>query len=215
MHRVFQRISAGAVAIVASAGMSPPPAPSDEAVQLFARSGAMNAGLKMYTAAVHVDFGLRTFPYLKFHVEGHTTFQKPNDFSVQFDRVPWFAKGFEHIKMDALEPQTWPQRYEVSSLTHRGDRTIVEMRLKVPGNLKNVHAEFDAGGLRQIVWSYDNGGRISFELNPMTVDGIVVPGSENADIHVPGYHVVAHATFTGYNVTKDPQPPLSDNATSP
>jgi hypothetical protein len=202
MHRLLQRISAGAAAILASVGMSPPLVPNDEAIQLFAHSGSLTAGLRMYTSAVHVDFLLRTFPYLRFHVNGHTTFQEPDDFSVQFEHVPWFAKGFEHIKMDALEPQTWPQRYDVSSLVHQGDRTILEMRDKIAGNVKNVHAEFDASGLRQVVWSYVNGGRISVELNLTTVDGVTVPASESADIHVPGYHVVAHATFSDYSVTK-------------
>jgi hypothetical protein len=32
----------------------------------------------------------------------------------------------EHIKMDALEPQTWPPRYEVVSLAHQGDQTTFE-----------------------------------------------------------------------------------------
>lgn len=215
MIRLLQCITAGTTAILVSTGMSAPPEPSDEALQLFARSGSLTAGLRSYTSAVHVDFGLRTFPYLKFHVEGNTTFQKPDDFSVHFDHVPWFAKGFEHIKMDALEPQTWPLRYEVVSLAHQGDRTTLEMRDKTAGNVKNVHAEFDATGLRQVVWSYVNGGRISVQLNPTMVDGINVPGSESADIRVPGYHVVAHATFSDYRLTKDGEANLGEAAAPP
>jgi hypothetical protein len=190
------------------------PAPTDEAAQLFARSGAQVANLKSYTSALHVDFGLRTFPYLKFHVEGATSFLRPDDFSVHFQHVPWFAKGFEHVKMDELEPQTWPQRYTVVSLTHQGDRTIVEMRDRLAGNVKGVHAEFDESGLRRVQWSYTNGGVINVELNPTNVDGVYLPASESADIRVPGYHVQAHATFTGYAVVKDSRPNGGETAST-
>ncbi|HTJ27481.1 MAG TPA: hypothetical protein VMA36_15075 [Candidatus Limnocylindria bacterium] len=217
MNRSFHALAAIA-GLAALTAQSPAPAPTDEAAQLFARSGAQVANLKSYTSALHVDFGLRTFPYLKFHVEGDTAFVRPDDFSVHFKHVPWFAKGFEHIKMDAIEPQNWPQRYIVDSVTHQGDRTVIEMRDKIAGNVKNVRAEFDASGLRRVEWSYTNGGRITVDLNPVNVDGVFVPASESADIRVPGYHVEAHATFTDYAVVKDSRPSggeTASNSTAP
>jgi hypothetical protein len=211
---------AAVAALVALTGQAPAPAaglataPPDAAAQLFARSAAQVANLKSYTSALHVDFSLLTFPYLKFHVEGETSFASPDDFSVHFKHVPWFAKGFEHIKMDPLEPQTWPQRYIVESLTQHGDRTILEMRDKTAGNIKGVHAEFDATGLREIVWSYTNGGRITVNIDPANVDGIYVPVRESADIRVSGYHVAASATFTGYAIVKDSRPNSGETTAS-
>jgi hypothetical protein len=213
MNRSLQPFAALA-ALVALSAQSPAPAPTDEATQLFARSGAQVANLKSYTSALHVDFGLRSFPYLKFHVEGDTSFAQPDDFSVHFKRVPWFAKGFEHIKMDPLEPQTWPQLYIVDSLTHKGDRTILEMREKTAGNIKDVHAEFDATGLRQVVWIYVNGGRITVNIDPALINGLYLPTHESADIRVPGYHVHANATFTNYAVVKDSRPGGGETASA-
>jgi hypothetical protein len=205
---------AAVAALTALTGQSPAPALTDEAVQLFARSGAQVANLKSYTSSLHVDFALRTFPYLKFHVEGNTSFVSPDDFSVHFKHVPWFAKGFDHMKMDAIEPQNWPQLYIVDSVTHQGDRTIVEMHDKVPGNIKVVHAEFDASGLRRVDWAYKNGGDITVDITPTNVDGIFVPASESANIRVPGYHVEAHATFTNYAVVKESRPAGDDTAST-
>jgi hypothetical protein len=212
--------------LAAVAGLSaeaPSPAPTaqiastastDEASQLFARSAAQVAPLKSYSSALHVDFGMRTFPYLKFHVEGDTTYVKPDDFSVHLRHVP-FAKGFEHMKMDAIEPQDWPRLYVVDTVAHKGDRTIVEMHLKTPGNLKGVHAEFDASGLRRVDWSYLNGGHITVLLNPTVIDGVSVPASESADIRIPGYHVTASATFTNYAIVKESSSSVGSAAAAP
>jgi hypothetical protein len=40
-------------------------------------------------------------------------------------------------------------------------------------------------------------------VNPTNVDGIPVPATEDADIKLPAYHVVAHATFTDYKIVTD------------
>ena len=179
------------------------PAPSDEAAKIFAVSGTRTAQVQSYTSKLNVDFALRTFPYLKFHVTGHIEYKRPNLYSVHFDHVPWFGKGFENMKMDPLEPQTWPEHYDVASVAHEGDRTHFEMRDKVAGNVKGIHAELDADGLRRIEWKYVNGGRIDVRVNPVVVEGVPVPATEDADIKLPAYHVTAHATFSDYKIVTD------------
>ncbi|HEV3088696.1 MAG TPA: hypothetical protein VGX96_15910 [Candidatus Elarobacter sp.] len=196
-----------AALIVASIGLlaeaPAPTAPAEEAARVFAVTGARSAPVQSYTSKLHVDFALRTFPYLKFHLEGHIAYKRPNLYSVHFDRVPWFGKGFENMKMDPLEPQTWPEHYDIASIAHDGERTSVEMRDKVAGNIKGVHAELDADGLRRIQWQYVNGGRIEVKVNPTLVDGVPVPATEDAEIKLPAYHVVAHATFSDYKIVTD------------
>ncbi len=192
--------------IVASLGLLaevPAPAPSEEAARVFAVSGARSAPVQSYTSKLHVDFALRSFPYLKFHLEGHIEYKRPNLYSVHFEHVPWFGKGFENMKMDPLEPQTWPEHYDVASIARDGDRTAVEMRDKVSGNVKAIFAELDADGLRRIQWHYTNGGRIDVHVNPQIVEGVPVPATEDADIKLPAYHVVAHATFSDYKIVTD------------
>jgi hypothetical protein len=186
--------------------------PSEEAAKLFAQSGTRTAPVQSYTSKLHVDFALRSFPYLKFHLEGKIAYKRPNLYSVHFDHVPWFGKGFENMKMDPLQPQTWPEHYDVASIAHEGERTHVEMRDKVTGNVKGIHAELDNDGLRRIQWKYHNGGLIDVRVNPSVVDGIPVPATEDADIKLPAYHVVAHATFTDYKIVTDGAPPSASAA---
>jgi hypothetical protein len=200
--RLLQRVAVLA-ATIALVGEAPAPSQSEEAARLFAISSTRTAGIQSYTSRLHVDVALRSFPYLKFHLNGTISFKRPDLYSVHFEHVPWFGKGFEDLKMDPLVPSTWPEHYDVTSLTHAGDRTLFEMRDKVDGHIKGVHAELDAEGLRKIEWAYLNGGNIGLAVTPTIVSGIPVPASEDADIKLPTYHVVCHATFTDYKIVTD------------
>ncbi len=51
--------------------------------------------------------------------------------------------------------------------------------------------------------TYTNGGAIDVRVNPVVVDGVPVPSSEDAEIKLPAYHVVAHATFSDYSIVRD------------
>jgi hypothetical protein len=199
MRSILRRIAV----LVAAIGLLAEAPAQQEAERTFAASGARIATIRSYTSAVHVDFALRSFPYLKFHLEGHMAWARPNDYSVHFDHVPWFGKGFEHMKADALEPATWPEHYDVTAFSRKGDRTLVEMRDKTTGNIRSVHAELDEDGLRRIVWQYVNGGKIDVTITPHLVDGVPVPVEEDAEIKLPAYHVVAHATFSDYHIVND------------
>jgi hypothetical protein len=178
--------------------------PPDDAARVFATTGARTAAVRSYSFSLHVDFVLRSFPYLRFHLDGTGRYLRPDLYSIHFHSVPWFGKGFENIKMDPLEPVTWPQTYDVISLAHDGDRSVFEMKDRVDGHIKGVHAEIDGDGLRAVKWSYVNGGAIQVSVNPTHVDGYPVPNTEDADIQLPGYHVTAHATFDDYKLVTDP-----------
>ena len=203
MRNVLQRAALIAASIGMLAEAPAPAAPSEEAAKIFAQSGTRTAQVHSYTSKLHVDFKLRSFPYLAFHLEGRIEYKRPNLYSVHFDHVPWFGKGFENMKMDPLEPQTWPEHYDIASIAREGDRTRVEMRDKVAGNIKGIHAELDPDGLRRIEWQYVNGGRIDVHVTPVFVEGVAVPATEDAEIKLPAYHVVAHARFTDYKIVSD------------
>jgi hypothetical protein len=193
------RVAAAVLASLALLAEGPP----DEAARVFATTGARTSAVRSYTFVIHVDFKLKTFPYLAVHLDGTGSYARPDLYSIHFRNVPWFGKGFENVKMDPLEPVTWPQTYDVVSLEHAGTRSIVEMRDRTNGHVRGVHAELDDDGLRQVQWSYVNGGVIRVDVTPEKVDGIPVPETEDADIQVPGYHVTAHAQFDDYKLVTD------------
>lgn len=189
------------VASIALLAEAPQP---DDTSRIFAVSGVRASSVRSYTFALHVDFGLKTFPYLKFHLDGTGKWERPNLYSVHFRNVPWFGKGFESISLDPLEPSNWPQNYDIQSVSHDGtDRHHIEMTDKVKGHIKNILADVDGSGLRKIQWNYLNGGRIAVAVEPLMIGGVPLPQVEDADIKVPGYHVTAHATFDEYKLVTD------------
>jgi hypothetical protein len=178
-------------------------APNDEASEVIANSAARMAPLNSYTFRIHVDFKLKTFPYIGFHLDGDGKFVKPDLLSIHFRHMPWFGKGFENISLDPLEPQKWKETYDFTDVQKVGDRFHLLMTDRTKGHLKNIAAEIDDDGLRRVQWNYLNGGWIAVEVNPIHVDGFPLPKTENAEIKVPGYHVEAHATFEDYKLVTD------------
>lgn len=182
-------------------------APESQATRVFAASQAATANVSSYTADLHVFVRLKSFPYLGFREIGHIAYARPNIFSIHFDHVPWFAKGFDDIKLDALEPTLWPQTFTIVKLepSANASTTVTMLDPKSP-NVTNVVAVLDRSGVRSIVWSYTNGGRIELRLAPGNYEGYPLPASEDADIAVPFYHMTAHADFFGYHVTTATSP---------
>jgi hypothetical protein len=199
----MRSLKRGAIAIAAAVALLGSAPANDQASELIANSAARLAPLHSYTFQIHVDFALKTFPYLKFHLDGDGSFVRPNLLSIHFRKVPWFAKGFESVSLDPLEPSTWNKTYDFTQEQTVGDRLHLEMKDRTDGHLKDVSAELDADGLRRVQWNYLNGGWIAVEVNPIHVDGFPLPQSENAEIRVPGYHVEAHATFENYQLVTD------------
>jgi hypothetical protein len=184
-----------------------PPASADipdDAGPILAQTAAATARVRSYTADLHADVQMKSFPYLAFHLTGTISYKRPNRYSVHFDHVPWFAKGFDDISMDELEPSTWPQKYEVVSLERSGDVTNLELReRKQPSVVTSVSASLDAGGLRTMRWNYNSGAKIEYSVTRADVDGVLLPMMEQAEIERPVYHILVHATLSDYRVVTD------------
>ena len=176
-----------------------------DASAIFAQTAVPTARVRSYTANLHADVRMKSFPFLTFHLSGQISYKRPNRFSVHFNHVPWFAKGFNDIAMDELEPATWPNKYDVVSLDRTGDRTNVQLReRKQPSGLTAVLASIDADGLRTMRWMFSSGDRIEYSVTRSEVDGVPLPQIEDAEIQRSLYHLVAHATLSEYRVVTDP-----------
>jgi hypothetical protein len=107
-------------------------------------------------------------------------------YTIRFRHVPWFGKGFEHVSLGPLDPMTWPKQYEITVAERDGDLTVLSMRDRVKSPLTEARATLDArNGLRQIVWTYNYGGRVQLDVNPRDVAGFPLPQTEDADIVMP------------------------------
>jgi hypothetical protein len=162
-----------------------------------------NAAVQHYTFDVDARIALLTFPWIRFTLHGHGTYTRGGEYSVHFDDVPWFGKGYETMPMSALDVSNWTSMYTMSVAGSQGNATILSMHDVKKSNLVEARAQIDpAQGLQQILWTYDYGGHVKLTIVPQAVSGLYFPGSEEAEIVMPHYRAMAWATFSNYQVAK-------------
>jgi hypothetical protein len=185
---------------VASAGT--PPA-------VIASYSGRNAAVQHYTFDVDARIALLTFPWIRFTLHGHGTYTRGGEYSVHFDNVPWFGKGYETMPMGSLDVANWPALYTLSVAGSQGSVTTLAMHDVKKSPMVEARAQIDAAqGLLRILYTYDYGGHVKLTIVPQPVDGFYFPGSEEAEIVMPHYRAMAWATFSNYQVaTRSPAPP--------
>ncbi|HEY5339511.1 MAG TPA: hypothetical protein VIK27_00665 [Candidatus Aquilonibacter sp.] len=169
-----------------------------------------NAAVQHYTFDVDARIALLTFPWIRFTLHGHGTYTRGGEYSVHFDNVPWFGKGFETMPMSALDVTNFPSLYTIVGSETQGSVTTLTMHDVKKSPLIDAHAKIDAAeGLLQILWRYDYGGHVKLTIVPRAVSGFYFPGSEEAEIVMPRYRAMAWATYSNYHVDTSASPTSS------
>jgi hypothetical protein len=191
----------------ASAGTvdSPPSPNADPAAAALAAVVARNASLHDYSFDVDAHIALLTFPWIRFSLSGHGQYLKDGSYTVHFDHVPWFGRGFETISMSSLDPKNWPEQYTIALAPPQGDNTVLSLHDRKHTSLDETFVTIDRDQtVRQILWTYANGGHVRLSIVPVAVSGYNLPQSEEAEIVVHGYRAMADASFTNYHVNTYP-----------
>jgi anti-anti-sigma factor len=172
---------------------------------------AQNAGMQSYEAKVHIDFAMRSFPYLAERLEGVTYYKRPDNFEVVFDHIPSYAKGFDHIYTGSGDPVFWERHFNVSVVGQRqvAGHTDLALRMvqKVRGMIDHEDVAVDPQTWRvdEIDWYYYNGGTIAMSQTYENVGGFTVLAAQHATIRIPFVHAAADAVYEDYktNVSID------------
>jgi len=183
----------------------PAPSPSHNPAAVAIEEIASNkAAIRSYTFDVHVKVVMHSFPWLRFHLDGTGSYERNGPYTVHFTHVPWFGKGFETISLAAIDPNNWPKHYDLSLLERHGDLSVLALRDRSRGHLKDVRATIDArAGLREVLWQYENGGLIHLTVEPTTVQGYQFPALDSAEISVSAVKATAQGEFSNYRVVAD------------
>jgi hypothetical protein len=194
----------------ASVASVPPATP-----EVIAAFTGRTAPVAHYTFDVNARIALLTFPWIRFTLHGHGTYTRGGEYSVHFDNVPWFGRGFETMPMGALDLNNWPALYTMSVAQTDGSVQTLTMHDAQDSHLTEVRAKVDATqGLLQVLWMYDYGGHVKLTIVPQSVSGYYFPATEEAEIVMPQYRAMAWATFTNYQVMATQQQ-LRRSGTSP
>src|SRR5262249_51317894 len=113
------------------------PIPSDPET-ILARVIERNPNLSSYQGRLHVAVKLTSFPYLHEHLDGNTYFKRPANYEVVFDRVPFYARGFDKLYTDIGDPANWQRRFVVSYAGQQRHNGHVDLVLRMVQRVRGM-----------------------------------------------------------------------------
>lgn len=199
----------GAAVPQANVNANPPPtdastASTTDPQQIVQRLVEREPDLQSYKAHVHVKIRMRSFPFLAPVLNGETYFKRPGKYEVVFDRVPFYAKGFDRIYADIGDPSNWDQRFLVSysGQVTVGNHSDIVLKLvqRVRGMIDHELVMVDPASwhIDQMQWYYYNGGTIKMTQQYSNENGFDVVVGQSAEIKIPHVSAVAQAQLSDF-----------------
>jgi hypothetical protein len=189
----------GTAAVLAVA--TPPVVRGNDAV---ASAYLRNRLLASYVFSVHGTMRMRTFPWLRFRLDGSGIWERGVRYQIHFTRLPFFAKGFQTVDLSALSPAMWRTRYRVTFDGVRGNDDLYVLVDPTDKSLRDAVVRVDpALGIREVRLSYTNGGTIDMRIDCTSQNGYLLPGSATTRIDVPLAKLSVTATFTYSDLVAD------------
>lgn len=190
-------------ALLALAALGLAPVRTAAAGDLLDRMAALNPTLRSFTATLHADVALKTFPFLDVHLTGTYYHKEPDRNKVVFTSgVPAVAQQFDKLYAHIESPSHWSQVYTVTLVSDDGKSTTFRLVPRKRGNVDHIDAVADdrSATVRSMRWSYDNGGYAEMFNRYGTVDGNVVVQSQTGHVQEPGYTADISSTLDNYTM---------------
>ena len=174
--------------------------------------------LTEYTFTMNVALTMRHFPWLRFGMAGAGRYVRGRLHVVHFTKMPFFARGFDHVDLSPLDPCMWPRSYVVSFLGKRGDMRVFSLRpRRTDPNDANPLVEGivtldPAYSTHDVLLKYAHGD-IQLALTSAAVNGFRLPAAADVSINMPGQALLGHASLTNYAL--DPRPLRRSVAATP
>lgn len=179
--------------------------------QIIANVAEQNPNLRSFQSSMHVDVKLTSFPFIRQHLDGTAYFKRPDNYEVVFNKVPPYAKGFQHVYADIGDPSQWSGHFYITtegeSLVAGHRDLALRMVQRVRGMIDHevVYIDPAAWHIDRMEWHYYNGGVISMDQQFSDVGEFHVLASQHASIHIPFVRAEATANYADYqpNVSID------------
>ena len=169
---------------------------------LVQRMAAVNPNLQTYTASLHVAVAMHSMPFLSSALDGNYYFRKPDKQAVVFDTVPVIAQQFQKVYPKIDPPASWPQLYDISTLSQSASTTTLRLTPKHPGRVTHLDVDVDNETAMPAAfkWTYIDGGTISFDQAYERVSGNLLVKSQNGKVELPSYSADVTTTFSNFKV---------------
>jgi dipeptidyl aminopeptidase/acylaminoacyl peptidase len=170
---------------------------------LLVRMAAVNAGLRSFTATMHADVSLRTFPFLGARLVGTYYFKQPDKTKIVFtEGLPAIAQQFDKLYAHIETPAHWSAVYAIATLSDDGTTTRFKLVPRTNGNVDRIEARVDdkSATVTSMRWNYKNGGFAEMTNRYREIDGNMLVSSQTGHVEEPGYVADITSTIDGYHL---------------
>ena len=177
------------------------PAPATE--DLIARMSAVNPDLHTFTATLHANVAMKSFPFLNASLTGTYYHKEPDKTKVVFTSgVPLIASQFDKLYAHIESPSQWDSVYDVTVVGDDGTATTFRLVPKKHGNVDRIDAKVDdkTATVTSMRWAYANGGYAEMTNHYGTVDGNTLVTSQTGHVEEPGYVADITSTIDHYAI---------------
>jgi hypothetical protein len=169
---------------------------------LYKRMVALNSALRTYTADVHLDVALKSFPFISPSIDGSVYYKKPDRTAVVFDTVPALAAQFKKVYPRLDPPGSWTTIYDVAVMSDDGSTADFRLRPKKNGRVDHLEVTVDdpTATIRSYSWTYKDGGSIRFEQSFTSIDGNYLVDKARGNVDLPAYKAEVSSAFSNYKL---------------
>jgi hypothetical protein len=190
------------VAILGGAKVASAQAP-DTSAALMQRLIANTSAVKSYTATVHADIALRTFPYLSPSLDGTYYHKEPSHNKIIFTSgLPFIAKQFSKIYPEVESPSRWTEVYYVTSEGDAAGSMTFKLVPRKHGRIDHIDAKVDdkTAELVSLRWNYNDGGYATLDYTYGEIDGHPLFTQQTGHVEVPHWTADLKSTFTDFKL---------------
>jgi hypothetical protein len=178
----------------------PASAAQTASLDLLRRAINPNPTLNSYTASAHLAAILHVLIPVQKSFNGTVYYLRPKR-KIAFQNVPGELKQFKDLVSSTPTYDEATAQYTITPLTDDGTvSTYSLVPKKTGGRVKNVTVTVDNGSalVQRAVWSYTNGGSLTFNQTYMSLGAFRLPSKATISARFPGYSVDGTLTFSGY-----------------
>jgi hypothetical protein len=170
---------------------------------LLARMIANADGVKSYTASVHADIAMRTFPYLSPSLDGTYYHKEPSRNKIIFtSQMPFIAKQFSKVYPEVESPSRWTDVYVISVESDADGYTTLKLVPRKHGRIDHIDAKIDdnTADLVSLRWNYNDGGYATLDQTYGDVEGHAMVTEQAGHVEVPHYTVDLKSKFSNFKL---------------
>jgi hypothetical protein len=162
--------------------------------------------VRSYTASVHADIAMHSFPFLSPSLDGTYYHKEPSKNKIIFTSgLPFIAKQFSKVYPEVESPANWLNKYYVSLENQAAQYTTLKLVPRKHGRIDHIDAKIDnaTADLVELRWNYNDGGYAMLDQTYSVVDGHRLVTQQSGHFEVPHYNADLKSTFTAFKINAD------------